>query len=93
MIDRWIVGNDPHLGRSEAIRKRSEPEPTLKTRAKKPSVARADRTKKLATKAIERIIAPLAPQPIGLRLSKSAPTERLMAARAFVSAQPKCRRK
>jgi hypothetical protein len=93
MIDKWIVGNDPHLGRSKAIRKHLEPEPTLKTRAKKPSAACADRAKELATKAIEKIIAPLAPQPVGLRLSKSAPTERLMAARAFASAQSSCRRK
>ena len=93
MIDEWIVGNDPYLVRSEAIRKRSEPEPIFKTRAKKRSVVRADRTKKLATKAIEKIVAPLAAQPAGRGLSKSAPTERLMAARTFVSAQSKCGRK
>jgi hypothetical protein len=39
MIDEWIVGNDPYLFRSEAIRKRSEPEPTFKTRAKKRSLS------------------------------------------------------
>jgi hypothetical protein len=58
MIDKWIVGNDPHLGRSEAVRKRLEPVPTLKTRAKKPSAARADTAKKLATKAIEKDYSP-----------------------------------
>ena len=93
MIDKWIVGNDPHLDRSEAIRRRVEFGLTVKTRAKMPSAARADRAKELATKAIEKIIDPSAPQPVGLGLSKSAPTERLMAARAFVSAQSSCRRK
>jgi hypothetical protein len=39
MIDKWIVGNDPHLGRSEAIRERSEPEPTR--RALKSHLSRA----------------------------------------------------
>ena len=55
--------------------------------------ARADRGKKQATKAIEKIVAPLAAQPAGLGLSKSAPTERLMAARAFASAQLSWRQK
>jgi hypothetical protein len=90
MIDKWIGGNDRHLGRSEAIRRRVELGPSLKTRAKKPSATRA---KEPATKVIEKILGPLDPQPVGLGLSKSAPTERLMAARAFVSAQSKCRRK
>jgi hypothetical protein len=93
MIDKWIGGNDPHLGHSEAIRKRLEPKPALKTRAKKPAVARADRAKEPVTKVIEKIPDPSDPQPVGLGLSKSAPTERLMAARAFVSAQSKCGRK
>jgi hypothetical protein len=93
MIDKWIVGNAPYLGRSEAILKRLEAEPTLKTRAKRSSAARADRAKELAAKAIEKIIVPLVPPPVGRRLSKSAPTERLIAARTFVSAQSKCRRK
>jgi hypothetical protein len=65
----------------------------VETRAKMRSAARADRAKELATKAIEKIIDASAPQPVGLGLSKSAPTERLMAARAFVSAQLSCRRK
>jgi hypothetical protein len=88
-----IVSNDPHLDRSEAIRRLVGLGLTVKTKAKKPSAARADHAKELATKAIEKIIDARAPQPVWLGLSKSAPTERLMAARAFVSAQASCRRK
>jgi hypothetical protein len=93
MIDKWIVDNDPHPGRSEAIRKRLEPGSTLKTRAKSPSAVRADRVKEPVTKAVEKFPDPSDLQSVGLGLSKSAPTERLIAARAFVSAQSKCRRK
>jgi hypothetical protein len=93
MIDKWIVDNDPHLARADAIGKRLEPEPPLKTRAKKPSAKCADHAREPATIAIGKIIVPLAPQPVGLWLSKSAPTERLMAARAFASAQSSCRRR
>src|ERR1035437_2989636 len=39
MIDKWIFGNDPHLDRSEAIRRRVEFGLTVKTRAKMPSAA------------------------------------------------------
>jgi hypothetical protein len=93
MIDKWILNNDPHPGRSEAIRKRLEPGSSPKTGAKRPSAARTDRVKEPVTKAVEKNSDPSDPQPVGLGLSKSAPTERLIAARAFVSARSKCRRK
>jgi hypothetical protein len=50
------LSNDPHLDRSEAIRRLVGLGLTVKTKAKKPSVARAYHAKELATKAIETII-------------------------------------
>ncbi len=93
MVDKWIVNNDPHLCRSDSIRRRAELESPPKAKAKKPLATRDDHAREPATIAMDEIIAPLAPQPVGLRLSKSAPTDRLISARAFASAQSSGRRR
>jgi hypothetical protein len=86
MIDRSLFDNDPHLDRSEAIPNRLASEPPFETWS-------ADRAKELAVKNIETSVAPLVTKLVGLRLSKSAPTERLRAARSFASAHSSYRRK
>jgi hypothetical protein len=58
-VEAWATAND--ASRSEAFRRLVELGLTVKTTAKQPSSARADRAKELATKAIEKIIDPAAP--------------------------------
>jgi hypothetical protein len=61
LIDQWRRKQDDVPTRPEAIRRLVELGLTIKTKAKQPSAARADRAKELATKAIEKIIDPAAP--------------------------------
>jgi hypothetical protein len=57
-VDKWADKQDDRPGRSEAIRRLVELGLTIKTKAKRPSAARA---KELAAKAIEKMIDPSAP--------------------------------
>jgi hypothetical protein len=58
-VEAWAAVND--TSRSDAFRRLVELGLTIKTKAKQPSVGRADRAKDLATKAINKMIDPSAP--------------------------------
>jgi len=58
---RWAEKQPDSPSLSEAIRRLVELGLTIKTKAKQPSAARADRAKELATKAIEKMSDPSAP--------------------------------
>jgi len=58
-VEAWAAAND--ISRSEALRRLVELGLTVKTKAKQPSAARAERAKELAAKTIEKIIDPAAP--------------------------------
>jgi hypothetical protein len=58
-LDGWAAQHE--TTRSDAIRRLVEIGLTVKTKARQPSAARADRAKELATKAIEKISDPTAP--------------------------------
>jgi hypothetical protein len=60
-IVRWAEKQPDSPSLSEAIRRLVELGLTIKTKAKQPSAARADRAKELATKAIEKMSDPSAP--------------------------------
>ena len=60
-IEAWAQKQHDTPKLSEAIRRLVELGLTVKTKAKQPSAARADRAKELATKAIEKFIDPAAP--------------------------------
>ena len=56
-VDAWIAKRkEPDLSRPEAIRRLVELGLTIKTKAKQPSAARADRAKELAVEAINMMI-------------------------------------
>jgi hypothetical protein len=59
-VDKWAGSQVDAPTRSEAIRRLVELGLTIKTKAKQPSAARADRAKELATKAIDTMIDPSA---------------------------------
>jgi hypothetical protein len=60
-VDAWAERQVDAPGRSEAIRRLVELGLTVKTKAKQPSSARANRAKVLAAETIEKIIDPTAP--------------------------------
>jgi hypothetical protein len=60
-VDAWAERQADAPGRSEAIRRLVELGLTIKTKAKQPSPARADRAKVLAAETIEKIIDPATP--------------------------------
>jgi hypothetical protein len=60
-IVKWAEDQPDMPTLSEATRRLVELGLTIKTKAKQPSTARADRARELATKAIEKILDPAAP--------------------------------
>jgi hypothetical protein len=60
-VDAWAERQADAPGRSEAIRRLVGLGLTIKTKAKQPSPARADRAKVLAAETIEKIIDPATP--------------------------------
>jgi hypothetical protein len=61
LLDDWRRKQDDLPGRPEAIRRLVELGLKVRTKAKQPSQARANRAKELATKAIEKISDPAGP--------------------------------
>ena len=57
LLDDWRRKQDDLPGRPEAIRRLVELGLTIKTKAKQPSAARADRARQLASKAIDGLTA------------------------------------
>jgi hypothetical protein len=58
-VEAWAT--EKQTTRSDAIRRLVELGLTIKTKARQPAAARADRAKELATKAIDKMIDPSAP--------------------------------